>query len=129
LRGQLPCQNAARILMSSEWIGAEEALAMGLVWKVCERRELLAETYRYANVLASKPIGSLIAVKTPITAALRPQIDAAIERESACFAELIGGAANAAALSEFTSRGQSGAPRLRKPSRAARGPTTRRQEQ
>lgn len=100
-------QNAAWILMSSEWISATEALAMGLVWKVCEPTELLAETYRYANVLASKPISSLIAVKTTMTAPLRPLIDAAIERETACFAELIGKAANASALSEFTSRGAS----------------------
>jgi enoyl-CoA hydratase/carnithine racemase len=104
---QVGRQNAAWILMSSEWITAAEALEMGLVWKVCEPTELLAETKRHANVLASKPIPSLMAVKTTMTAPLRPQIDAAIERETACFAELIGAAANAAALSEFTSRGQS----------------------
>ncbi len=101
---QVGRQHAAWILMSSEWISAEEALAMGLVWKVCEPTELLAQTYRHANIIASKPISSLMAVKTTMTASLRPQIDAAIERETACFAELIGGAANAAALSEFTGR-------------------------
>ena len=95
---QVGRQNAAWMLMSSEWISAEEALAMGLVWKVCEPDKLLADTYRHANVLASKPISSLMAVKTTITAPLQPQINAAIERESACFAELVGAAANAAAL-------------------------------
>jgi enoyl-CoA hydratase/carnithine racemase len=100
-------QNAAWILMSSEWISADEARDMGLVWKVCAPDELLAETYRHANVLASKPIASLMAVKTTMVAPLRPHIDAAVERETACFAELIGGSANAAALSEFASRGQS----------------------
>jgi enoyl-CoA hydratase/carnithine racemase len=99
-------QNAAWILMSSEWISADEALAMGLVWKVCEPDVLLVETHRYANVLASKPISSLMAVKTTIAAPVRPQIDAAIERETACFADLVGAAANAAALAEFTSRGK-----------------------
>ena len=97
-------QNAAWILMSSEWISAQEAREMGLVWKVCEPGELLAETYRHANTLASKPIPSLIAVKTTMTAPLRPQIEAAIERETACFAELVGVAANAAALEAFTGR-------------------------
>jgi enoyl-CoA hydratase/carnithine racemase len=29
-------QNAAWLLMSSEWVDAAEALRMGLVWKVCE---------------------------------------------------------------------------------------------
>jgi enoyl-CoA hydratase/carnithine racemase len=102
---QVGRQNAAWILMSSEWVSAVEACQMGLVWKVCPPAELLGETYRHANVLASKPISSLIAVKTTMTAPLRPQIDAAIERETACFAELIGEAANVAALSEFAARG------------------------
>jgi enoyl-CoA hydratase/carnithine racemase len=101
---QIGRQNAAWILMSSEWIGAEEALAMGLVWKVCDPADLLPETYRCANVLASKPISSLMAVKNTMTAPLRPQIDAAIQRETACFAELVGAAANAAALDAFTGR-------------------------
>jgi enoyl-CoA hydratase/carnithine racemase len=101
---QIGRQNAAWILMSSEWISAEEALAMGLVWKVYDPADLLPETYRYANVLASKSISSLMAVKTTMTAPLRPQIDAAIERETACFAELIGAAANTAALDAFTGR-------------------------
>ena len=101
---QVGRQNAAWMLMSSEWISAQEALAMGLVWKVCQPDQLLAETYRHANVLASKPISSLMAVKTTITAPLRPQIDAAIERETARFAELVGAAANAAALDAFTGR-------------------------
>ena len=34
-------QNAAWLLMSSEWVDAEEALPMGLVWKVCEPDDLL----------------------------------------------------------------------------------------
>ena len=104
LPSQVGRQNAAWMLMSSEWISAEEAHAMGLVWKLCESDKLLAETYRHANVLASKPISSLMAVKTTMTAPLRPQIDAAIQRETACFAELVGAAANAAALDAFTGR-------------------------
>ena len=101
---QVGRQNAAWILMSSEWISAQEALEMGLVWKVCEPGDLLAETYRHANMLATKPIPSLMAVKTTMAARLRPQIDAAIERETAHFAELVGAAANAAALNAFTGR-------------------------
>ncbi|MBV9088971.1 MAG: enoyl-CoA hydratase/isomerase family protein [Mycobacteriaceae bacterium] len=94
-------QNAAWLLMSSDWIGADEALAMGLVWKVCEPAELLAEARRHAAILASRPIPSLIAVKTTMTAPLRAQIDAARERENASFAQLMGAQANAAALSAF----------------------------
>ena len=36
-------QNAAWLLMSSEWVDADEAHRMGLAWKVCEPEDLLAE--------------------------------------------------------------------------------------
>lgn len=99
-------QNAAWMLMSSEWIDAEEALRMGLVWKVCAPDELLAEARRHAEVLASRPISSLMAVKQTIMDPTRDQIAAATARENALFANLMGAAANAEALAEFT-RGRS----------------------
>jgi enoyl-CoA hydratase/carnithine racemase len=97
-------QNAAWLLLSSEWVGAQEALAMGMVWKVCEPGDLLAEARRHAEILASRPIPSLIAVKQSIVEPTRPDIAAATERENAHFAELLGGQANAAALADFTAK-------------------------
>ena len=94
-------QNAAWLLMSSEWIDATEAQRMGLVWKVCEPDELLSDTRRHAEVLAEKPISSLIAVKQTMTEPARPEIAAARAREDAYFAELMGAQANADALAEF----------------------------
>jgi enoyl-CoA hydratase/carnithine racemase len=94
-------QNAAWMLLSAEWIGAEEAHAMGLVWKVCEPGDLLPTATSYAEKLASRPISSLVAVKATMTAPLRAGIDAARERENAFFAELMGGPANLEALSAF----------------------------
>ena len=76
---------------------------MGLVWRVCEPDDLLAETYRRAAVLAARPIQSLIAVKTSMTDPLQPQVDAARTRENAFFAELMGAQANAEALKAFLS--------------------------
>ena len=35
-------QNAAWMLLSAEWVSAQEALAAGLVWRVCEPDDLLA---------------------------------------------------------------------------------------
>ena len=95
-------QNAAWLLMSSEWVSAAEARDMGLVWKVCEPDELLPVARRHAAILASRPIPSLMAVKTTMTGPLRDQIGAALQRENAQFAELMGAQANAAALSAFT---------------------------
>ena len=95
-------QNAAWLLMSSEWVSAPEALAMGLVWRVCAPDELLAEARRHANVLAARPIPSLVAVKQSMVKPTLPDIAAATELENAYFAELLGGQANAAALADFT---------------------------
>ena len=97
-------QNAAWMLMSSEWVDATEALRMGLVWKVCEPDALLPEARRHAEVLASRSIPSLMAVKQTIVDPTRAEITAAAAREYAQFAELLGGAANADALAAFADR-------------------------
>ncbi len=99
-------QNAAWLLMSSEWVDAAEALRMGLVWKVCEPDHLLPDAMRHAEVLAAKPISSLIAVKQSMAEPTRPGIEAARAREDAYFAEMMGAAANAEALADFQ-RGRS----------------------
>ncbi|WAJ42703.1 enoyl-CoA hydratase-related protein [Mycobacterium sp. Aquia_216] len=99
-------QNAAWLLMSSEWVDAQEALRMGLVWRVCDPDELLSETRRHAEILASRPVSSLMAVKHTMAEPIRPEIVAATARENAHFAELMGAQANAAALASFAERKQ-----------------------
>ena len=94
-------QNAAWLLMSSEWVSADEALGMGLVWRVCEPEDLLPQTRKHAEVLASRPIASLMAVKSTMITPVLPEIEAARARENTCFAELMGTAANADALADF----------------------------
>lgn len=94
-------QNAAWLLMSSEWVDAAEALRMGLVWRVCEPDGLIAEARKHAEVLASRPIPSLIAVKQTMVEPTRADIAAAAAREYALFEELMGAAANTQALAEF----------------------------
>ena len=94
-------QNAAWMLLSAEWIGAEEAREMGLVWKVCEPDDLLPTARRYAETLAARPISSLTAVKETMVAPLRDEIAAARARENDCFAALMGGPANLEALTAF----------------------------
>ena len=94
-------QDAAWVLLSAEWIGAEQAQEMGLVWRVCEPDDLLPEARRHAELLAARPISSLVAVKRTMTEPLRAGIAAARERENAAFAELMGGPANLEALTAF----------------------------
>ncbi|EGD42548.1 enoyl-CoA hydratase [Nocardioidaceae bacterium Broad-1] len=94
-------QNAAWMLMSGEWVSAEEAQQMGLVWRVTDPDELLDTAWDHAATLAARPISSLVAVKETMTASLRQGIEAARELENAKFAELLGGPANIEALVAF----------------------------
>ena len=94
-------QAASWLLMSAEWFDARQALEMGLVRGVCEPKELLPVTREHAELLASRPISSLVAVKRTIIEPLRAGIDAARARENAAFAELMGGPANTEALTAF----------------------------
>ncbi|KUH93308.1 enoyl-CoA hydratase-related protein [Mycobacterium sp. IS-3022] len=97
-------QNAAWLLMSSEWVDADEAQRMGLAWKVCAPEDLLPEARRHADILAARPVASLMAVKQTITAPTRDGIAAATAREIEHFAVLMGAGANASALAEFTGK-------------------------
>ena len=83
-------QAATWMLLSSEWVSAAEAHDMGLVWKVTEPDDLLAEAHRHAEVLAAKPISSLVACKRVMVAPLKAEIAAARERENQCFIDLLG---------------------------------------
>ncbi|WP_063046210.1 enoyl-CoA hydratase/isomerase family protein [Nocardia pseudovaccinii] len=94
-------QNAAWMLMSAEWMTADEAAQIGLVRSVCTPEELMPTALRHARLLAARPISSLIAVKRTMIEPIRAEIAAARERENACFAELMGGPANTEALMAF----------------------------
>jgi enoyl-CoA hydratase/carnithine racemase len=97
-------QNASWALLSSEWLSAEECLAMGLVWKVVPPAELLPATLRHARVLASKPIDSLVETKRTIVSAWQAEIAAARERENAAYSRLLGTPASVEALRAFAEK-------------------------
>lgn len=94
-------QNAAWLLLSSEWVSAAEAKEMGLAWRVTDPDALMVETYRHADLLASRPISSLRHVKAAMNAHHREAVAKAFDIEAASFAELMGGPANREALTAF----------------------------
>lgn len=94
-------QNATWVLLSSEWISAEQCHEMGLAWKLTDPDDLLPEARRHAEHLAAMPVSSLIACKRVIVEPLRPAIEAARERENQAFIELLGSPANNEALAAF----------------------------
>ncbi len=97
-------QNATWMLLSSEWIAADEAKEMGLVWKVCEPDDLLSVTMEHARHLARKPISSLVESKALMTAPYRAAIDAARLQENRAFQKLMAGPANQEALAAFAAK-------------------------
>jgi enoyl-CoA hydratase/carnithine racemase len=97
-------QNATWALMSSEWLSADDCVAMGLVWRQCEPGELMATTLDHARTLAALPISSLVETKRTIIESQRDPIVAARARENAAFAKLMAGPANAEALRAFAEK-------------------------
>lgn len=94
-------QNAAWILMSSEWISASDALETGLVWRLCEPATLMEVARDHAVRLAALPISSLRAIKRTMIEPLREGIADARRRENQSFVDLMGGPANTEALRAF----------------------------
>ncbi len=97
-------QNATWALLSSEWLSADECLSMGLAFKVCEPDALLPEAMRHAQILATKPINSLVESKRTIVEPLKAELAAARQREDAAFKVLMGRPANIEALAAFAER-------------------------
>ena len=97
-------QHATWALMSSEWLSAQECFDMGLAWKLTTPAALLSTTLEAAQVLAAKPISSLIEIKATIVAPLTEEISAARERENQAFVRLMGKPANIEALQAFAEK-------------------------
>lgn len=97
-------QNASWMLLSSEWISAEQCKEMGLVFQVVEPHDLMDITMAHAKVLAAKPISSLVESKKVITAPVREQIYAARKREDEAFKVLMGSPANIEAMTAFAEK-------------------------
>lgn len=97
-------QNAAWVLLSSEWIDAETALSMGFVREICEDDALQERALHIAAAIAKWPISSLRATKGAMTAARGDLVAAARAREDAAFESLLGSAANTEALTAFLER-------------------------
>ena len=61
--GLMGHQAATWALMSSEWLDAESCKQSGLVFSVCPDDALLSIVSRHADILAEKPLSSLITNK------------------------------------------------------------------
>ena len=80
-------QNAMWLLLSSEWVGADEAKEMGLVFKVSE--SFLEDALEAAKAIAEKNMHSAVAVKRTAMAWRHAEISNALSLEGKAFLEII----------------------------------------
>jgi enoyl-CoA hydratase/carnithine racemase len=97
-------QRAARILFTSDWISAEEAVDVGIALRVCPPDQLLPETLELAGRIARMPISSLVTTKRMMLDGQLPLVREARAREEAAFADLLGRPANVEALTAFAEK-------------------------
>ena len=81
-------QRASAVLLASEWIDADQAVAAGMALRTCPVGTVLDETMDLARRIASFPPQATRAIKRLMMAARRPQIEAARAREESAFAAL-----------------------------------------
>jgi enoyl-CoA hydratase/carnithine racemase len=97
-------QQAARLLLTSDWISATEAVELGLALRVCDEGSTVAQTVALAARIAAHPRAATRAITSLMRAGQRDQIMAANRREQAAFATLLGGAAQAGALADHAAK-------------------------
>jgi enoyl-CoA hydratase/carnithine racemase len=77
-------------MLSSEWIGAADAVAMGLAWRAVPAPELVASTQRAATTVAALDPDAVAATKRLLTHGRADLCRAAMRRETAAMADLVG---------------------------------------
>jgi len=85
---RLGWQRASALLLASEWIDADQAVAAGLALRVCDPGSVVDETVALARTIASFPPHATRQIKQLMMAARRPHIEEARVREEAAFAAL-----------------------------------------
>ena len=97
-------QQAARVLLTSEWVSAPELVELGLALNVCEEGTVLDETVALAARIAAHPRGATRASTSLVRAARRDAVVEANRREQAAFGKLLGSAVGSGTLAEFAAR-------------------------
>ncbi len=97
-------QQAARILLTSDWVDADELVALGLALRSCAPGTVLDETVALAARIATHPRPATRAIVGLMRAARRDAVLEANRREQAAFGRLLAGAARSGPLAEFATK-------------------------
>jgi enoyl-CoA hydratase/carnithine racemase len=98
-------QNAARVLLTSDWISALEAVELGLALQVCPEGTTLEAAVALAARIAAHPRAATRAITSLMRDGQRDLVLAANAREQAGFAKLLGSAVSSGTLAEFAAKG------------------------
>jgi enoyl-CoA hydratase/carnithine racemase len=101
-------QQAARVLLTSDWVSAPELVELGVALKVCAEGTVLAETVALAARIAAHPRAATRASTSLVRAARRDAVVEANRREQSAFGTLLAGAVGSGTLAEFAARPTAG---------------------
>ena len=101
-------QRAARVLLTSDWVQADELVGLGLALRTCAAGTVLGETVDLAARVAAHPRPATRAIISLMRAARRDAVAEANRREQAAFAALLGSAARSGPLADFATRAPAG---------------------
>jgi enoyl-CoA hydratase/carnithine racemase len=97
-------QQAARVLLTSDWVSAPELVELGVALKVSDAGSVLDETVTLAARIAAHPRAATRASSSLVRAARRDAVVEANRREQGAFASLLGSAVGSGTLAEFAAR-------------------------
>ncbi len=97
-------QEAARVLLTSDWVDAPELVRLGLALRTCAPGTVLDETVALASRLAAHPRAATRAITSLMRASRRDAVEQANRREQAAFSSLLGDAVGAGTLAEFAAK-------------------------
>jgi enoyl-CoA hydratase/carnithine racemase len=94
-------QQAARLLLTCDWVDAAEAVSLGLVLKAVAPEDLMPMTLELARRIARMPADAVQGTKKLLLASKIEDVRTAFAREVESYARLLGGPANRAAIQAF----------------------------
>ena len=94
-------QRAAWALFTGSWMSAPQAVDAGIALAHYPADSLMEETLAVARAIAAMPGDAVMAAMRLLLATRNPEVSSARQREDAGFVELLGSAANVAALERF----------------------------
>jgi enoyl-CoA hydratase/carnithine racemase len=102
LPARIGYQEAARLLFTSAWVGADEAESLGLVLKIVQPASLMAESFALAAQISKMPADAVRATNRLLLAGRIEAVRSAFAREIEAYGVLLDGPSNRDAMSTIS---------------------------